>query len=479
MYLLSSWTLTLIGVSLVRITTGLAILLFALLAGCGTDAPSPVATVVPPSEELGSGMGVAGQWELTVDGAEVRLEPTRDAMTLRQQNLYWFDTVVRMRASDLQIRGVSFDPNGDVQIDYAVRHPFPAPDFTQPPSGKNRADLSFCGTLLILADLKPGQVPAHTFYGDVITHTEAVADPDGFLEPGTLMHTPAASYTTAFPYKLLVDELRDNREGVSNNGNHKGNYNAAAGGWQRFNIDNGGTANGWTGYDYLHQGQTATGSFTLRRQVLAQPGGFRCRLAVIIKYPDPKGLSPQIEPLARFPMDAPVDVHRFSHRLPYIAQDVSKIDLTAVAGDLSTLEGSQGNLQIAVRDWDATAAETTIANIGLDPNLSLVQIGGSGKPTVELHFPALSDAFFPAVSINSTDGTPANPLRFAVTLENLKGTATPGPIVGLVRVTDPEALLPDLPTYTFGVDAATLATNHGRYVHPITYQVLLIDLPQG
>ncbi|HYE78952.1 MAG TPA: hypothetical protein VEI97_13285 [bacterium] len=424
-------------------------------------------------------MAVAGLWELRIQGGAARLEPVRTGQTLRQQNLFWFDPAYQMHPGDLTLNGIGFSPTGDITVRYTFRHPFAAPDFTLPPSGRNRADLGFGGVLMVLADLKPGQVATHTFFGDVVAHTEAVADPDGFLEPGTLMYRDPSERATAFPYKLIVDEALDNRIGVSNGGNVRGNYNRLAGGWQRFNIMNGTVNNGWTGFDYLHQGQSATNVFTLRRQVLTAPGGFTCKLALVIKYPDPKGMSPAVDPRVRFPEESPANVHRFSYRLPYCAQDVSKLVLTPVAGNLSTAQGSTGSVVVAIRDWDAKSQETTFANIGDDSDIGTVQQGSTGKPAVELHFPALADSFFPGTSLDNEDGTPFRPMRFAIALRNLRGTAPAGPVAGLIRVTDPEANLPNLETYTYGTDAVTLAIDPARYIPPVTYQAVVCDLPEG
>ncbi|HYE78443.1 MAG TPA: hypothetical protein VEI97_10680, partial [bacterium] len=416
--------------------------------------------------------------QLTADGAGVAIEalPARAAQTPDQGRLFHLDIGQFMRPRDLEIRAFRYNGDGNLQVDYAVHHPFPAPDLTQPPGGKNRSDLGFTGQLLILADVPAAQVASHTYFPGVVANTEAVVDADGYVNPGDLLFRDTAQWATAFPYKLVVDEARDNREGVGNDGRPTGNYDPTRGGWQAFNIDEFGVKNGWTGYDFLHQGQTVRGSFTLDRRILAQPGGFRVQLAVLIKYQDPKGTVPSVDPYVRFPQTDPVDIHKFCYRVPFGALDASKVDLAPAEGFLSTGVGTMATLDVKVRDWDATAP-IAANNPGDDPNLNSVQFGADGRPAVDAGIPTLGDSPFPSLPLVGGNGEPGAELRYRVYVTNNKGNAPAGTVTGLIRATDPEQSVNGRELYTFGIDPNTLAPDPARRLDAITYQRVTLALP--
>lgn len=412
---------------------------------------------------------------MQIAGSDAVLEPIRGGMTQRQQNQLHLDAAPFFEAGDLEVRAIAVLPSGDVRVDYAIHHPFPASDLSQPPSAANRADLGFTGQLLILTDLQESQVANRTFFTDVKLNTDAVLDPDGFLRPGGLLQRNPALNANTFPYKLIVDESRNNREGVSNAGNMRGNYNRFQGGWQRPTMDNGGVNNGWVGYDFLHQGQTALGSFTLSRFVLNQPGGFGCELALLLKWVDPRGVGGKASFL---PEETFADPHLFAYRLPYAALDVSAVTAGPLTGTLSTIEGSQGRLRVEVRDWDAASAEVAEGTVGESDDVGVVQLGAAGNSVVTAHFPSLGSAPFTAVAEGAATGLPGSEVQFDVLLTNVKGTAASGVKLGLVRVVDRESLL-ERETYTFGIDPVTLKPESELAPALTTYRPYRFTLPAG
>lgn len=458
-------------------------LLLLALVTLGCSGSTPAAPALVPDETPAATIdragaltqAIGGRWRLEVDGAQVSLDPIRAASTADQGRLFHLDIGQFMRAKDLEIRSFEYDVDGNLRVDYAIHHPFPPPVFANPPNAKNRADLSFSGQLLILTDVPSGQTGVHTFYPGIVANTEAVLDADGFVDPGDLLYRDPTIRATVFPYKLVVDELRNNREGRSNDGSITGNFDQALGGWQRVNMDEFGINNGWTGYDVLHQGQTATGSFTLSQSALAA-GRLSTELAVLIKYQDPKGTVPILNPLVRFPQDQPADLNVFAYHPLFGAIDASVVTVGAIEGFLSTGGGTMSTIEVAVRDWDALAPETGEPNVGEDPNLLTIQGNASGKPVVEASVPALSDTVFLSQVFAVGDGKPGNELQYQVTIANDKGTAPAGPVAGLLRVTDPEHLLSNRNLYTFGVDPDTLAADPARMLDAITYQRIALTL---
>ncbi|HYE80100.1 MAG TPA: hypothetical protein VEI97_19145, partial [bacterium] len=232
-------------------------------AGPGVAASGPFAQVARDGTTHAS----LFQATLTVDAAGLRaaLAPSPVRTATGNDQLAFLDLGAFFNPNTLKVHAVTFG-QGTVDVVLQVAHPFPAPDLTQPASATNRADLGFAGRLVVLAEVPIADRPSHSFFGGQVTaDTSLVANPDGYVQPRGLI--PTAGFANTFPYVLVVDEDKDNRLGVSNQGIPRGNYLPAVGGWQRLNL--GPERNGWTGYGYLHQGQTAEITLRLNREALA------------------------------------------------------------------------------------------------------------------------------------------------------------------------------------------------------------------
>ena len=263
----------------------------------------------------------------------------------------------------LQFTGVRREV-GVVEIDYTVTHPFPGPaDLDGLPTAGNRADLGVAGRVLFLLDADPA---SGTFFaGDdpVVAETSQIVNADGFFEPKDLINDPGLQ-ATAFPYKRIVDEAADNRTGISNSGSPTGNFDPTVG-WQRDTL--GPENNGWTGYGYWHQGQTAANTLQLDESVLAGGQNFVFDAVLQVKYVDPRsGLTSFEKRRNRLPAN-PADPTQFGYRGAQGALDVEAIEFLGESGGFEPNAASSSTLSFHIIDFDARATETSEADLGDDP----------------------------------------------------------------------------------------------------------------
>lgn len=464
-----------------------------LLGGCaGGSAPTaPTATSTPQTPasaiEFSGGAAASPDGEVHFIPGGYQLSVTREPLAAEitpwrsgagiQGKLFDLDIDNFMKSDTLTLDGLRLDPDGNVIVDYTVNHPFvPPTNLDGPATAANRADLGFTGRVLFLGDVSAAEVSSHTFFTDVVANTELVLNADHYVTPGALLVAGDGLRANTFPGKLIVDEdlgTNGNRNGIPNGGDPRGNYDAPSGGWQRGNI--GASRNGWTGYDFLHQGQSASNSATFDRDAL-EAGRASLAVAILIKYTDPRGVPFPQNRNVRLPQ-SPTDASVFAYRLPNGALDASKIEFEGadiVNGqiNLTTEVGSEADFSIMVRDWDARATETTEAELDDDSDLSHINIDTSGAPVVTLDFPALV-----ATEISFTSGAqtglPGNEIAYSGTVSNNLGTALAGTRpAGLVRVEDPENTAAGRPTFHFGVDPDTLQASPDEAMAVITYQAL-------
>ncbi|MEO7993795.1 MAG: hypothetical protein ABI743_05290, partial [bacterium] len=447
---------------------GLAI----ILTGCSGGGIEPLAPSMPGTQTataqapgLGPDEQIVGLWTLQVDSsANATLTPRPDR-TLQGSQARSFDLDISkfLRGDALRITTVDIDPDtGDVILSLAHHHPFPAPNFANGPSASNRADLSYTGKLLILTDSVHVGFPGDSLSVD----PTLIRLPDGYAATGDLLYQLGIT-NNLFPYQLLVDEARDNRVGISNGGNPKGNYDAVNGGWQRANA--GVSGNGWTGYDFIHGGQSVTSTLRLPK-ARVEAGPVKVDLAILVKYSDPRGT-----PNRNFRLPfAPSNVISFAYRLPQAAFDLGHC---ASCGDLQVLGNlnAKAAVEVTVRDWDSTATAAADGDLSDETNVALVIPGSTGVPTAEIHCPALSAATIP-LTLDGGTGLPGDEYRYIGDVVNSLGTTTAGTYYALVEVTDPENSAPADATNHFGVDPVTLAASPTRRLPVKGYTVIPITI---
>ncbi|MCG3152909.1 MAG: hypothetical protein GEEBNDBF_02214 [bacterium] len=448
--------------------------LCAMLVGCQqspTPLSPPLATDPPVAalarQETAEGMTLLAGFHLQIDPAALTasVTPHRSGQAQPPQGQrYDLDIANFQNADSFRVTGVQVLGSGNFRVTFSHAHPFPAPNVANPVSGTNRADLGYSGRLLILT----GYNPKSYFSGAVRLSAGAVVGPDGYVETGDLLAHAGPALVTAYPYKLLADEAQDNRTGVSNGGSPIGSYVAGSGGWQRNNLGAAGT--GWTGYDYLHGGQSITNQFTLSKEVLTA-SNFALDVALLIQYTDPRGSGGSTH---RLPAET-ASVTNFAYRLPYAALDVSRVIPTANL-TLQPVVGSSATLEVRVRDWDAGAAEAPGKQVGTQANVALIQQGGSGAPEVVLDCPDLLNAGLRNMGTPASGTGLSNAVFvYSNSLPNQTG-ASPGTYYGCLRVTDVEFADSERGSWHAGVDATTLVPSASRAVPARTWQIVPVTV---
>lgn len=375
--------------------------------------------------------------------ATSRLKETRSGQA--NDDLYMLSIDSFLTAGSFKISSVAADADS-VDLGYVVTHPFPAPsDPTGTPNGStNRADLGISGMVLFLADVP--SATGNTYFTDRVANTELVANADAYFSPGGLLTTTGNANT--YPYRQLVDEVADSRDGISNGGNVDGNFGAD--GWTRSEFGAGN--NGWTGGGVLHGGQASKNTVSLDKDALA--GGFSLDVAIIAKYGDPRGGTTGAQKKANRLPPATADASLFAYRLPHNSLDGASISFAGASGSgfiANTI--SDATLYFHVTDPDARATETTEADLSDDASFTTVAVGEAGVPTVEVCIPGvLGDATVtaPINTVQDDDsgfggdagqdsGNFGDPLFFCESVTKAAGTGeTAGDFTGMVRVTDPE-----------------------------------------
>lgn len=376
---------------------------FVLSLGCGrtSESVSPTtAEVQAPLSTMRVGDSV-GQSELVLGLYRIRVaadqlnvtvepmaSPTRQASG-PQGDVFDLDLGLAAETALLNTSGmwqatsIQFI-DGDLQITFLHEHPIAAPDWGQPITTSNRADLSYTARAVFLNDTGD----AHTFVGALSSGANAICgnpgalvNPDGFvfldLSAGNEIvgNGPFGSLpedaTNTFPYLLLADEAKNNRIGVSNGGDLvDGNYDSLRGGWQQHNS--GISNDSWTGFDAIHAGQTTEVKVVIAAEALLAHS-FSLDVALLGKYSIPHHLvniDYRIPPPETFlgsnvasdpgpgSAEGPLD-HWFAYRMPHGALDVSKIKLENDPTPLR-LNSEASPLSWKVRDWDAIAVEAPV-----------------------------------------------------------------------------------------------------------------------
>ncbi|MEO7995001.1 MAG: hypothetical protein ABI743_11435, partial [bacterium] len=366
----------------------LALTTVALVVGCtGSTPTTPGLTATTGGHDFsavhtrfGEGEQITALFNLQVDPVTMAttVTPIRAATHSDQAATYDLDISFFSKPDTFLIESTE-DLGSTVRITYTHAHPFPAPNWANPPTWQNRCDLGYTGRMVFLTDVAQPFMARSTFFGDSIVDVTSVPDADGYVRCRALL--PATGFlANVFPYKLLVDEDLDNRVGVRSYTPH-GNYDLIRGGWQQHNI---GTARiGWTGYDFLHAGQVARNSAVLTKAALAAMGG-EVQVALVIKYTNPKGVPGKSQRLPPFEFDN----LKFAYRVEHAALDCSKITC-AHDFDLGSGRTSQVTVPITVRDWDDKAPEEPNPDLSESASLIKVVPGAAGRPKVQVTVPLL------------------------------------------------------------------------------------------
>ena len=442
-------------------------------SACTQSAPVAVqhddAATAPPSVSVAATetgfSGAVALFDVVVDPVALTAEatPVRTASAQPPQAIYYDLDIENFRNPDsFKLFGFFFNDDGDLVLDYSHAHPFPAPDFAFPITGINRADLGYTGRLVVIAD----DDSTSFINGEVTLMPDFLINPDGYVQPGDLLAIGNLNNDT-FPYKLLVDEAFDNRLEASNGGDPEGNYGGAIGGWQRANI--GAEGNGWTGFDYLHGGQTTLSQLIIGAdQLNGSPLEFS--VAILIKYTDPRGMGGRD---LRFPPEVPVATE-FAYRLPFAALDNSVIG-PKEEWSIGAAPASTSDVELLIRDWDTRANEADDADLSDEQDVMLIQPDASGIPRVFLNVPALMNSSIQMTGLRGT-GIPGDEMEFGGTLTNDLEPPI-GTVYGVAKVIDNEDSL-NRTSYHFGVDPVTVEPTR-MPLDIVTYQVIPIRVGEA
>lgn len=469
--------------------------------------PAPSHTGESTAPELGtqviSGPSVTsplGVFTFQVDAGAGTVETTLSRRAEASASLYELSIEDFITAEHLQVESVDVSPT-TVDMHLRITHPIPAPtDLDGAPSASNRADLGAALRLLLLHDVT--DVESNTYFANdtpIVANTAVVANADGFFTPAGLLQLPSSMNANTFPYLLVVDEGANdgigNRVGITGvPGNFgKGNYDPENGGWQRHNI--GSSNNGWTGYGILHQGQAALVDLRLNRADLAAGESFTFDAVLIAKYLDPRGGNNGAERRSHRLPTSDGDASAFSYRMPYGALDLESVHFQGESGGWRPNEASNTTIRFSVRDWDALATETISPSLLDEPNISMIQIGGSGFPAIWFDVPGKTSA---PVEITGSDileddsayggdptadtGLPGDVLVYQKSIsKGMSAGESSGTVMGMLRLIDPEDNDAERTSYTTPVDKNLQPLSADRIPHVWTYQAipLLVANPNG
>lgn len=449
--------------------------------------------------------GPIAQSTLGIYSVDVNLDTLSATTTLARtgaasDNTYELPLAEFMTSDDFEIVAITKTPS-TVDVTYRVKHPIAAAqDLDAAPTASNRADLGAVLRVLFLNDV--AQVEGNTFFaGDspVVAETSLVMNAHGYFMPKGLVKLGSSTLANTFPYRLVVDEAAEgglgNRDGIPGiAGSYgMGNYDPFNGGWQRANI--GSDLKGWTGYGVLHQGQTATSTVRLNRALLGAGSTFTFDTALVAKYIDPRGGATGVVRRSNRLPKADGDPIAFAYRMPYGALDCEAVRFGGESGGFTPDGESYSVLSFHVRDYDARAVETTVGDLALDPNVSSVQRGGAGVPSLSIDVPGVIPAPYTYLPTDQLDddsafngdpdqdtGMAGDELFYSATIIKPSGPSTAiGTYAGLAKVVDAELEDDDRGDYYFAIDDQLQPLPAGLIPEPITYQAfnVLVTTPNA
>ena len=340
-------------------------------------------------------VGLMGAYELYIDPADISAELVNKRVSSIGEDYIVsgisFFTIAPC-ASCLKIIGISLTPGGVATLTFAIDHPFPPGNTSEPPTAANRLDLDVFD---LAAVLYPGGDPApvpttYTLTGAGV-YTEFCVDPDGF----TCELADVVGDDAALPYFLVVDD-------------YAGDPPAAT--FNKFAMGDTGSFD--VGFDLT--------SGSLRFEMYLTMGyGFSA------KKPDrlsPKYYNPEFNRKAAWKVVV----------TPPQGTDPPVIGNTWQDNDTTTLF----NVAVDVYDWQIGAtvsAEADFADAAID------EVFAASEPaSVTVEVPGMNPTTLPEAT--TPDDPLADPWTFTVGVANENGLPA-GEYLGLVKVTDARAVL--------------------------------------
>ena len=469
------------GLVIVQDIVVLALTLGPLIAGCGRHNGSPTTpsgestemAALPSAFQFGQGEAILGQFQITIDPVTMsgEVHPLREGQGATQG--FNFDLSINqlLKQNSLELTGVGRDSNGDVAVTFTHAHPFPAPtSLSGPATNSNRADLGYTGRLVLLATYN-----VRTFFASsnpVKVSVGQIVNADGYVHLTTILGSQSPAAADTFPYMLLADEAKDNRfdtktgAAISNGGKDTGNYLDNNAGWQASNI--GSRNDGWTGYDFIHQGQSIRNTFSISKSVLGTTP-FNLNAAILVKYCDPRGGATTEEKNANRLPSSTADPLKFAYRLPHAALDISKIKVTNDIGPyVPTTLNACGRVSMELRDWDGIQGEeSTDDTLFDDPDVHhyVPDCGPltNNQPSIKMDAPDVTTSTININDDGGGSGQPGEERGYRASIKTNKSIIDGQTYPALIRISDPEGLdngagHPTDQNYHFGLDPVTLTS---------------------
>ncbi|HYE80416.1 MAG TPA: hypothetical protein VEI97_20780 [bacterium] len=481
------------------------LLALALAVGCQQSkdplAPAPAAGPGPVPQGRMATAGdltlqgiVLGRLEVDPGALSASFEPEagRSGQVGDTEQVYDLSIGQYLKPTTFHVTGVG-RTDKTFTITYGITHPFPAPNLAKPASASNRADLSFAGRVLFLADV--ASPASNTYFANVVANTSYVLNADGYVKPGGMLDTPGMTANT-FPFKVIADQALDTITSTTTGAKidrgllpGPGNYHLTIG-WQRDTM--GTTADRWAGFSVLHQGQTAGNSLDLDLDALGQtPTSFD--IAILIKYVDPRGGTTTSQKLRnRLPAN-PADITKFVYRHPHGSMDVEKVEWLGEGGGFLANQLSSSEFRLRVRDWDARASVTTKADLADDPVASKIAPEEWGDPTLSVCIPGITGDSSSELTLGNAaadddsafggdadadTGWAGDELFFRESVSKLVLSGqTAGNYTGLIRVQDPEAATD--PAWHWHLTPEQVPLQPGENPFTVTYQRIRVVQQAG
>jgi hypothetical protein len=180
----------------------LFILVFILCAfGCSSQNPTTPQDNIPSGSIDGS-IDILGAYELSINPNNLTADLIeKRSLSIGESFVISINSYFTMSPCKdcFTISGIGY-ADGNIIVNFKIKHPFVKGDTGKPATGKNRLDLDLFDVAVVV--VPQSQTPANFSLMSLDVYNGFVANPDGFTtDLANLITNPAA-----MPYKLVVDD---------------------------------------------------------------------------------------------------------------------------------------------------------------------------------------------------------------------------------------------------------------------------------
>jgi hypothetical protein len=203
----------------------LGIIILGIITGCSGGGSNPIDPIIPQTtyEKTEPGnldtlpviafddetaIGVMGGYNLTIsdDGTNAEIVPMRTSAAVGDSYIVSGKAFFTMTPCHdcLKIDSVSLDPDGDIILGFAVKHPFPKGSLSEPETAKNRLDLDIFDLAMVV---QPIEIEPAVPYSLGNINPGVVKNADGYT-PELVRIT---GKNVLLPYKICYEKANNNR----------------------------------------------------------------------------------------------------------------------------------------------------------------------------------------------------------------------------------------------------------------------------